>query len=443
MKSNRLLALLFLLSTPLCFAGELSCQSVFLNSFNGQAVVMQKFLKEQNLTVEEAQNNGLYIKFSDLLYKYHKQTEREMAKAFTSQEFVILATGQNVTFHKIDAKLSKRDFNKVVQRTADLLEKTADILPKQWMPPKLGVAVVKNFDNAYHMADNLHLPHQLKFDFWTKHPNKGRAVLVHEYGHDVFTEILGKRSRLFELFNLYAKRMELTHILQNQHQAKLDFFETKSDAFMYSDNLTPKQSAILEYIMFRVSEMETQLEARSAKIEVENEALLKKYEHEVEELNVGIYDVREITGATHEFLADVLAVLTIREKNGDFKADAIHRALFHTGSRDQETAADIKNYNRYRDFDRKMEVEGWEHDSVHVAFNPTRSYVWENYISRSKYRRHPDYLFKNIANASVNEILDRMNNPKVSFEGESYTPEELNRRLIRFIDKEFSDNPLN
>lgn len=398
-------------------------------------------LENEKISYETALSNGRYTEIYDMIEKFHRETERQYKKHFRSEEVFIEETGQKVVFHKMDAKLSNGDFRKLVRRMKKVLVVVDRVIPPEWIPPFIEVGAIKHFDNAYHMSDRMHVPFQMKFDKFSKHPNKSRPVLAHENGHDIFTEILGQNGRVFELFNIYAKVMERQQVLQNQMEAYSNFLMHIGESFM-KENLTFKETILAEYLQQRYEIREREFEAEAKKIEQEGERLFQEYKEEIEQLSFDVFDIRDVTGGAHEFIADVIAVLSVREKNGDYKADAIYQALMHKGLYDKYEVKEINKNNRFRDFARKVKLEGWRTDSVHIQFNPTRYHVWENYISRSRYRQHPMYLFRNIANATIKEVLDRMK--KIEDQGGDIhiNAEELNRRLIDFIDKEFEANPL-
>ncbi len=442
----------FLIFAILCFsqissAGP-SCESLFLKTFSEQGEALSSFRDYMEEYPDKAISDAEAHK---ILSALDEKIEAERRNVFKEVKVVIAGGRQKITFKRVDAKLSDKAFHKVIKRVLKLYETIDDIVDPNYLPSEVTIEVVANYDNAYHLVDIIHIPNQINFNGFTKHPRKSRAVIVHESGHDVVDKyleyVLKSHPVASHLFN-YFKVIEEGYVTTKRSQRLTEFYYEKIESYEKRDtaDLTVDEILLGLYAWSKIEGLRESVELEGERLEKKSEYLEEKISQELGGEFTGstaVSGFRAMTAPTHEFLADVLTVLAIRDKSGDYKPDAVHKSLHHTGDIDYQTRQDIEIYNRFRDFSKKMKLKGWEHSEVHVLFNPARSYVWEHYISRSKYRRHPDYLFARIAQGAINELLNRIENQMKDIDAMVRdTPEAVNARLIKYIDEEFTKKPL-
>lgn len=431
MSINKLIIISTMLFANALFAENLSCKGVFTHHAANSDKVIEKAFEVRNIKPTEREVEH----YKNTIRNFHEKIESELVEAKKLEVITYSkSTGQVLRFLQVDANLDSVTFEKLKDQTLNLMDDIAKVAPKEWLPKELIFELENKSDNAYFAGDRIRIPYQLNIEKLVKHPNKSKVIMVHETGHSVFDMALAEKSNLFKAFSSVLSQQMKAQDLQVGMFNEYNFIAAQLNKLQSQEKIDMHDLMKIEYLKERLDNVVIKASAKMGLVLSSIEGEVNKYTNELNKYNVDLEKLSKISMMSHEFVADVMAVVSMRAKNGDYRGEAMKEALNFF---DYVKNADTEN--AVRDFTQKVRAEGWTDMEAHVGFNPARYHVWKYYISNPIYRNDPQLLFRKIVDATAKELLDRLELNRKMGRDLFYSPEYLNERLIDYLDREFAE----
>ena len=231
-------------------------------------------------------------------------------------------------------------------------------------------------------------------------------TFAHEYGHSILASRLKIDLREYRKFKIESKKIYLLEVQNAKLLEKSGELMIKLKEAIDSNNNISEKKIRKEMLELGVSFQEREKKIATTKNEFEKSKNTKR--------------VVEISTSYHELFGDVIAAFYSNDP------EAMYKAHTYPGiSHENEVLALM------RDFTSQHEVEGWDIVEPHGLLAPTRYFLWKNFWpTNSSAEKKRDFI-NNLYLAMLNEMSYRFRNKS------SFTPKEINLRLMESIVKQF------
>lgn len=298
-------------------------------------------------------------------------------------------------------------------------------------PDEIGLVVQKNLSHGFDQQKR-HLrrpPSDLQADL-------ERTVDAHEYGHAVFSKNMRKYSdewrKWQEDSEKYFSYVAPTDPAVVRLRERMDKLRLQDDILKKAKYDDPQKMALVD--------------AKRKSIRSESDFLLNK-SVEMRHLTKkeggppypdGPRRLYKTSTAYQELFSDLTAVLQFPGRKGYAKSIE-YEEISASRSEYLKDNPQFIPLGRKRYFSEPTALKGWNKvvDPIdpHVTLNPTRSFLYRNYLSNPKTMNRLNEFMPKVFDSLAKEVIEQSKNPKFTLED----AEALNRSLIKRLEKDLKE----